>query len=546
MSTSTPGYVKLLVPEHLYVRALHAIGALEAEPSSEPTGDPDNLADRIAMLSAALALVETQRDESVAENARLRAELERERVGASQLEDSVTALREQLAAEQERLLNVLPVQLEDRHESPEPEPAVDVPEREPEHAAPEPEPLKPGTPEQAQLVRDLAPAAPVQPTPAPVAKRPYPKQTPTLEGLTAADRDQWADKFVSAVMERKPDALLLSSALPDLYAEWAEFTDAPAIAHRWLGAAMRKAGYESKLKHYPEQQKSAQTYFDVAPRKMTAVQTEQVRKMIDANRPKRVENKDEEPAPAPVITPKLIPQKTTPPILHVKNHEQAKDSNFAGVRVIKANGVVTTVDAMVAEAPPDATPIKPEDADGTTFDLWTDVKSGCDRPFEYLPEVLALQGLDKEAVETAVRKPQHVEIRPESREKKYPVLAFRRGDIQVVMGFRDRLKPAVIACYWRPLLEHDHHVVNRHGGGGARKSTGLPTTVKAAVTQLQREGLTFPDTWESATSPVEVSYRGKVLSKMKVHLSNKTQIQSDYQRLLRQKHAVDRREGAAV
>jgi hypothetical protein len=58
-------------------------------------------------------------------------------------------------------------------------------------------------------------------------------------------------------------------------------------------------------------------------------------------------------------------------------------------------------------------------------------------------DVLATTGFVTEDVDAALRNPSRVEIRPESWEKtkRYPVLAFYRGDVQVILGMRTPTKP---------------------------------------------------------------------------------------------------------
>lgn len=201
-------------------------------------------------------------------------------------------------------------------------------------------------------------------------------------------------------------------------------------------------------------------------------------------------------------------------------------------------------DEGVVEADPGADPLPPEAADAGTFDLFEDVKGGLPGgyPFTYHPDVLALHGLNKDEVETAVRNPERVEIRPESKGKGYPVLGFQRGDVRVIMGFRNRVKPAVIACYWTTLLAHDTYRVDRHGGGGRRTSAGLPSRPDVAIKRLRQLGAEIAEGDKTAT----VTYRGQELGQISLGNTPKDTVHSDYQRMQRKMHAIDRREGALV
>lgn len=623
---STPGYIKLEVPEHLYLRALVAVGSL----SDEPTGDPDNLADQHAMLKAALSLVEQQRDEARAELVALQrqydatvfpnatelpgglgyydaliaqraeqdqtirqAEAERDWEAGLPPQEPLLLDRESFAKEQATepaqrpAVDVAPPAAEvDQPDDDRPAPAavaaeapVVVDEPAPHRGAPDVDlfALQAAMNERGLSRSAVAIALKVAPTMIgrmmqgstklshpdlpqrawdwvhqQPAKKPAKAQRPLSDtSITVAEREQWADRFVATCFEKHDGAMVWSSALPGHYEEWQKLVDsAPDLHHRLLGGAMVRAGYARKLRYFPESEGgdrvTRQVYLDVQPRPMTKVQTDEIARMVAANRPKRVENKDADKAPTPYVVAKKAAPKPSP-ILAVRNHEARPDKDWAGTKVVASNGVVTTVDAGYVEvdAPENAVPIPPEKADARTFDLWTDLKGGCDRPFVYLPEVLDLAGLDQDQVESAVRHPERVTIRPESTTKGYPVLGFHRGDMQAILGFRDQMKPAVIAAYWQPIGLADGYHVDRHGGGGAKKSSGLPTTVRASVKALRQRGFEIPEEWERATQPVEVCYQGQTLGKMKVHLANKQQVQGDYQRLLRQAHAIDRRKVGA-
>jgi transcriptional regulator with XRE-family HTH domain len=165
--------------------------------------------------------------------------------------------------------------------------------------------------------------------------------------------------------------------------------------------------------------------------------------------------------------------------------------------------------------------------------------------FDYKDDVLATQGFVEEDVIAAVRKPQRVEIRPESwdKEKRYPILGFHRGDCMVVLGMRQPNTPRVIAAYWTSLLAADRHVVNRHGGGGAKKKVGLPSTPTATISRLTGMGAEIEgDPVLSKT--VKVTYKGQDLGKISCGAVTKSVVESDYQRCLRKMQAIDRRQEA--
>ena len=186
--------------------------------------------------------------------------------------------------------------------------------------------------------------------------------------------------------------------------------------------------------------------------------------------------------------------------------------------------------------------------DSTAYQLLIKCMNGLPEEYGYdfSPDVLATSGFKQEDVDAALRQPQRVEIRPESwdKEKRYPVLGFYRGDVEVILGMRTPTKPRVIAAYWTSLLSADTNKhANRHGGGGSKKSTGLPTTPAQVLTRLRAAGCEIPDPVDE--KPVEVTYKGQSLGKiMTARTTTKITAQTDYQRTLRKMQAIDRREPA--
>jgi hypothetical protein len=140
---------------------------------------------------------------------------------------------------------------------------------------------------------------------------------------------------------------------------------------------------------------------------------------------------------------------------------------------------------------------------------------------------------------------QRVEIRPESwdKEKRYPILGFHKGDCMVVVGMRQPSTPRVIAAYWTSLLVGRPARVNRHGGGGAKKKVGLPSTPTATISRLTGMGAEIEgDPVLSKT--VKVTYKGQDLGKISCGAVTKSVVESDYQRCLRKMQAIDRRQEA--
>jgi hypothetical protein len=204
-------------------------------------------------------------------------------------------------------------------------------------------------------------------------------------------------------------------------------------------------------------------------------------------------------------------------------------------------------------APPEtAGGISDADLDSTAYQLLVKCMNGLPEEYgyDYKDDVLATSGFVQEDVDAALRTPQRVEIRPESwdKEKRYPVLAFHKGDVQVILGLRTPSKPRVIAAYWSWMNDQSG---NRSpwagaGGGGAKKATGLPTRPTAVIERLRSAGAEIPEPGPDE-KPVTVTYKGQDLGKITTaRATTKDVVQSDYQRTVRKMQAIDRREREKV
>jgi transcriptional regulator with XRE-family HTH domain len=199
-------------------------------------------------------------------------------------------------------------------------------------------------------------------------------------------------------------------------------------------------------------------------------------------------------------------------------------------------------------SPPQSTNgVSDADLDATAYQLLVKCMNGLPEEFgyDYKDDVLATAGFQQEDVDAALRNPQRVEIRPESwdREKRYPILGFHRGDVSVILGLLTPAKPRVIAAYWTSLLSTDTHRVNHIGGGGSKKSAGLPSNPGQVMARLRAAGCEIPE--PVGEKPVDVTYKGQGLGKiMTARTTTKITAQADYQRTLRKMQAIDRREVA--
>lgn len=154
-------------------------------------------------------------------------------------------------------------------------------------------------------------------------------------------------------------------------------------------------------------------------------------------------------------------------------------------------------------------------------------------------DVQILFGWDADLCDDVLRHPERIEVRPESfeAEKRYVVLSFKRGDIEVIMGFRNPKNPAVIAMYHHSLLAHDTHIVGHAGtgGGGSRGETGLPKTGKQVAARLQ--GMQAKVDFNEDETTAEVFFAGQSLGRIMTR-GDRKKSESDYQRMQRKITAI--------
>lgn len=215
------------------------------------------------------------------------------------------------------------------------------------------------------------------------------------------------------------------------------------------------------------------------------------------------------------------------------------------VKVIRKDGREETVEQAAArqEGRP---PLSEEEMDKTLFQLLSDCRAGLPLTIQYTEtsDVLGLEGYPKDAIDRAVRNPDRVEVRPESKDKGYPILRFAKGDVTVIMGFRFPKNPAVMRAEWDALLMNDTHRVNHTGSGGSRESTGLPNTPSALRSRLQQMGATV--TPSESGKAATVTYQGQNLGLMTLEKAPRATVHNDFQRMQRKMHAIDQKEAAAV
>jgi hypothetical protein len=253
----------------------------------------------------------------------------------------------------------------------------------------------------------------------------------------------------------------------------------------------------------------------------------------------------------PVVKPKKVASNAEVRALaHVLSGESNRRIQ-PGVNVVSADRVFRPNEWLTSfeTDAPEWTTLSDEALDLTSYELFLTCQNGlpAETAFVYHPDVLALHGFGdaEEEIRATLRQPSRVEIRPETAKKRYPVLGFWRGDVNVILGLQRPSQPAVIAAYYDSLLAHDTHRVNSHGGGGSRGEDGIPKTPQAVARRLRQLGAEV-DTANPRATSTKVIFRGQDLGAISLGSSvNRATCQQDWQRMQRKIHAITQREGAA-
>lgn len=361
------------------------------------------------------------------------------------------------------------------------------------------------------------------------------------------------------------EAYVTAPELLAAYEAWAKANGKPIpkAAHRMVGSAATKSPAVRKKRQGPVHGGSKpNSYFGV---KLALEQTDDVAEATpsapEAPKEGSAEHIRSIMAKARAVKTEVIPEPTTeippgPDELATKL-AQLKHFGIGGVSGVARSAAQAAVadlhptgrDVWKWSPPMALAGVSDEDLDSTAYQLLVKCMDGLPEQYgyDYKEDVLATAGFVREDVDAALRQPHRVEIRPESwdKEKRYPVLGFHRGDVSVILGMRTPEKPRVIAAYWGSMLQADTHHVNRSGGGGSKKSTGLPTNPGQVMARLREKGCEIPEPVDE--KPVEVTYKGQSLGKiMTARTTTKVTAQTDYQRTLRKMQAIDRREAASV
>lgn len=198
----------------------------------------------------------------------------------------------------------------------------------------------------------------------------------------------------------------------------------------------------------------------------------------------------------------------------------------------------------------DWTQVSDQALDMTAHELLKQCEGGLppEIPFLFHPEVLAMEGFKdaEDEIRATLRYPDRVEIRPETGKKRYPILGFWRGDVNVILGMRQPNRPAVIAAYYTALLMPDIHRVRHVGGGGAkREDNGLPRNPGQVIRALRALGAEVANTNpRDVAGTASVTFEGQELGSISVGRTARATCERDWQRMQRKIEAIKRRQEA--
>jgi hypothetical protein len=184
------------------------------------------------------------------------------------------------------------------------------------------------------------------------------------------------------------------------------------------------------------------------------------------------------------------------------------------------------------------------DLPGTAYALSLAVGKGLptDLQVDFHPDVLALAGVDLDAAESCIRRPERVEIAEETAKKGYPIIRFHRGDVCSVLGFREPRRPMAIAVYFSSaaLKEYQGRGGSGSGSGGARKESGIPRTGTTLMKRIREMGATVTVNGDEKTAFVE--YKGQALGQVVIaSTARRPEIEQAWQRTQRRITAIKNR-----
>lgn len=104
-------------------------------------------------------------------------------------------------------------------------------------------------------------------------------------------------------------------------------------------------------------------------------------------------------------------------------------------------------------------------------------------------DFLDTYGIDDAMIEGVVRHPRQIADDPHGVEVGYPVKRFRRGDIEVVVGYQDPRAPAVLFVHLHLPMDGSSGAYG--GGNGPQAARTAPKTVQELHQRVEAAGYTL-------------------------------------------------------
>lgn len=199
----------------------------------------------------------------------------------------------------------------------------------------------------------------------------------------------------------------------------------------------------------------------------------------------------------------------------------------------------------VADAGPSTTPTEGVDPDLSAYEASIELATGIplDVPVTIADWIVDYPGYDAGIVDAVMCKPDRVEVDPETAVKGYPVLRFWKGDVCVVVMFPSNAEPFVPAWYATTKAMNNWTGPRAlTGGGGPRRSVGMPTRPRQLIKRLTRMGAEVREVQgEAGTLKGQVTYMGQDVGDFRIEGAYPHETELNWQRLSRKIHAIYQR-----
>lgn len=113
-------------------------------------------------------------------------------------------------------------------------------------------------------------------------------------------------------------------------------------------------------------------------------------------------------------------------------------------------------------------------------------------PLDWQPAALDVAyqfGLNEDAIEAIVRKPETVTVDPSNATRAWTVLRYRRGDVSVVVGFPEDMPPRIWGVYLTLPMEGTGEKRGTQGANGGGGGSEVPKTMRGLRRRIVESGL---------------------------------------------------------